>query len=130
MTNKQFNIGLVAVTLAALLAAFLLTGFSGSVSVAVKESDSASKLVGTWKDDTSPDIMNVTFTKGGVFQITGTDAAKYTADAEAGTITLVYASEYGGQTIVYNYTLSENDTKLAMTDTSTGTTNNYTKSTE
>lgn len=45
MTNKQFNIGIAAVTLIALLCAFLLTGFSDSYQAAREEEDATSVLI-------------------------------------------------------------------------------------
>ena len=127
MTNKQFNIGIAAVTLIALLCAFLLTGFSDSYQAAREEEDATSVLIGTWLDDSNPDYMKLTFTKDGNFQIAGADAATYTTDAAAGTVTLVYNSSFGGTTVVYTYTLAENNTKLTLTDTTTSTTASYTK---
>ena len=117
--KKAARIAVICVLLLTITAfAFILmqdmTGFSN------RDKD---MIIGTWTEDDTG--LDVSFSKNGVFQVMGSDAATYEIDDEAKVITFSYAKSYGGQVVAEPYVLSKET--LELTNKETKEVQHYTK---
>lgn len=122
MQKKHLIITVIVVVAVCAAAAFGLTAISAAIK-ANSQKDAGPSVVGGWTEDSTG--VAVTFTDDGVFKIMNSDAAVYSIDTKAGTMTFKYASAYGGQQVEMSYNVTS--TKLTLTKTSTGEVQTYTR---
>jgi len=133
MTNKSFNLTMTGIVIVSIIAALLLTGFSGKLTDSKTDNTNSEEaaIVGTWLNSEGSDGLSITFDKkkkseeNAQFEILGTSAGTYTVSD--GLLTLNYNNDelWGGKTVTYQYSLSDDNLILNMTETTTGNTISY-----